>query len=225
LESFVKEITIRFKQEDTLVVATAIDSSIDSSHTVLYEMKPKFKEYGWNNLDSLSNLSKIGSKAFDTTDKNKLIKKNIVIVDEFIGSGQTMINRVKYIRDRFSEKEVRREDYDIFIYAVAGTLDGLLVLLDNSIEFTCEIELEKGISSLYKDSQQELKIAEMKRLESLLSENDGQCELSKMNFGYGGTETLFKREHGNTPNNVFPIFWWSYYADKRERNTLMTRMC
>jgi len=226
LESFVKEITIRFKQEDTLVVATAIDSSIDSSHTVLYEMKPKFKEYGWNNLDSLSNLSKIGSKAFDTTDKNKLIKKNIVIVDEFIGSGQTMINRVKYIRDRFSEKKVRREDYDIFIYAIAGTVNGLYSLMeDDSITLIWEIELEQGISAIYTGIDKEKKIKDMECLESLLSANDGKCELAKMNFGYGGTETLYTRENGNTPNNVFPIFWWSYYANKSKRKTLMTRMC
>jgi len=216
LEKFVKDITSKYKSEETIITVTAMDSEIDSSQFILYEMKSKFKDYGWSSLNTLSNLSKVGKKASD--------KKNIIIVDEFVGTGQTMKNKIEHIKRQFNEKEIN--DYNIHIYTIAGTLNGLYSLMeDDSVKLTWEIELEQGISEKYTGIDKDLKIKDMERLESLLSEKDGKCELIKMNLGYGGTETLYTRENGNTPNNVFPIFWWSYYANKSKRKTLMTRMC
>ena len=224
LDDFVKDITNKFESENTILVVTAIDSNIDSSQLILYEMKARFKKFGWDKIDGLSNLSKIGSKAFDPNNKNMLLKKNIIIVDEFIGSGKTMIDRIKYIEERFKEKKVT-EGYKIYIYSIAGTEKGLYNLIDNSINYRCEIELSQGISDHYKDGDKEVKIVEMKYLESLLSDVDGDCKLEESSLGYGETETLYKRERGNSPNNVFPIFWWGYYKDYTKRETLMERMC
>ncbi|NOR55230.1 MAG: hypothetical protein GQ531_03385 [Sulfurovum sp.] len=215
LEGFVKDIIDKYNNDETIIYSTSMDETPDSSQGLLYDMKVKFAECGWDTMNGQNRMSKVL--------KSSRTKKNILIVDEFIGSGQTMINRVDTVKSELAKENI--QDYNIHIYAVAGSQEGLYRLMENSIDFTCEIELSKGISDIYKNEEITLKINEMKRLESLLSEENGKCELSRMHLGYSRTEALFKRENGNTPNNVFPIFWWKYYANNSKRKTLMTRMC
>ena len=61
----------------------------------------------------------------------------------------------------------------------------------------------------------------MDELEDNLSQNYNGKELPK--YGYGKVESLYAREDGNTPNSVFPIFWWPFYKNQNVRVTLLTR--
>jgi hypothetical protein len=45
--------------------------------------------------------------------------------------------------------------------------------------------------------------------------------LAKHSLGYKKSESLFAREGGNTPNNVFPIFWWEQLASGADRHSLL----
>lgn len=215
LNRFVQDITSKFQEVDTLVLATSMEDTPDSSQLVLYQMKSKFSEYNWHNIDMRSKIKNLPTYA-----RNKI---NIILVDEFVGTGTTMINRVKTINKVLSEKSIT--GYTIYIYVVAGTEEGIFNIMENNIDITYDIELDKGISDHYKGEMLSAHIEHMQRLESILLPNYGKCILSETHFGYGGSESLYKREGGNTPNNVFPIFWWKKYINSDDRKTLMTRSC
>jgi hypothetical protein len=46
-------------------------------------------------------------------------------------------------------------------------------------------------------------------------------KLKNHRLGYGRTESLFSRKGGNTPNNVFPVFWWEIDKNNRARKTVL----
>jgi len=78
-----------------------------------------------------------------------------------------------------------------------------------------------GISGLFTGDELEHQLNLMYSLESkLMPEIDGK-KLPK--FGYGGAESLYAVEDGNTPNSVFPIFWWPKNANNKNRNPLLER--
>jgi hypothetical protein len=65
----------------------------------------------------------------------------------------------------------------------------------------------------------------MVELELLLAPVINQYELKKYSFGYNAAEAIYSLEgcQGNTPNSVFPIFWWPRNVTGNQRNTILTR--
>ena len=61
----------------------------------------------------------------------------------------------------------------------------------------------------------------MWRLEAGLKEMIGRESLP--HFGWGAAEALFGSPY-NTPNSVFPIFWWPKTRDNSDRNTILRRL-
>ena len=61
----------------------------------------------------------------------------------------------------------------------------------------------------------------MLRLESYLQAKHDNLELPSL--GDGEAEALYYMKYGNTPNSVFPVFWWPFLADGTERTTLLDR--
>jgi len=130
-----------------------------------------------------------------------------------------MLNRVNKLKRDLLDKKIN--EYSIRIYSIAACETGSQVLKKEGIELFCNIILPKGISDHYKENKEE-KIDLMRRLESLLlPEYEGKPMPS---MGYGGVEALYAREDGNTPNSVFPVFWWPYYADENKRPTILIRL-
>lgn len=75
------------------------------------------------------------------------------------------------------------------------------------------------------DKDLELSISNMKDLESKLAQQKTYYELSNYSFGFNGAEALYSLDgcKWNTPNSVFPIFWWPRLFDDKPRQTLLTR--
>jgi hypothetical protein len=81
--------------------------------------------------------------------------------------------------------------------------------------------LKKGISSYFTGALFRAAVKRMFRLESRLAQVVDENRLQ--NFGWGHSEALYGMEHGNVPNNVFPIFWWPETRDGKRRQTLLRR--
>jgi hypothetical protein len=200
--------------ETTQIVAMAADSTADSSQYVLYGLKPILRKYGWIKYKHVNRFG----QAYNTY-KNSKQHKNIVLVDEFVGSGKTVLNRIKEINSVFIKAKV--SDYSVKIKTLVSTEIGAKAITACGLVFTSQIILQKGISDYYTNFEVKDKIELMLSLEFLLKKK--YLGRSLPSLGFGSTESLYCRQDGNTPNNVFPIFWWPVYRNGDIRPTVLTR--
>ncbi len=201
-----------FTEGTTQILSLTYDDEADSSQKILDYIKHPIYSKGWRNVKTVN----LFGKSVRNFSKGKT---EIVIIDEFIGSGQTLKSRINYLNKNIPGTFKLK---CCFIAGIKNTID---TLINEGIDIYCPLQLEKGISEHYKG--QELTQAEnlMLDLEIKLAQFINEKDLFKYSFGYGGAEALYTMEgcNGNTPNSVFPIFWWLKDKDYRERKTVLTR--
>ncbi|EHR6922404.1 hypothetical protein KUK83_000147 [Vibrio parahaemolyticus] len=203
------------EEETTQIVAMTGDSNSDSGQFVLYALKPGLEKFSWRKHITVNNFQR-AYKAFNTHGKKHT---NIILVDEFVGSGQTIIGRVKRLKDLFEGNGIT--NINIRVKCLAASSIGIKKAEEAEIDLTAYLVIKQGISGHYDSTEVASKLALMDRLESILSTSYGTRNLPKL--GYGGTESLYTRDSGNTPNSVFPIFWWPFFNDNSSRSPLLIR--
>lgn len=202
------------RPNDTLIVATSDSSKADGSQMFIQNMKNKFTGYGgWTEAnfcnrigDSVPRLGKI---------------VNIVLVDDFIGTGNTMSRRVKWYQGKVDKKGLT-DKVRLFVISIAAMEISCTVLDELGIDYFCTIWLKKGISDFYKDNELTDAISDMNKLEYKLEPEVAGRKLQ--NFGWGRSEALFALESFNVPNNVFPVFWWPELKPGKKRKTIFMRL-
>jgi hypothetical protein len=201
-----------YESKNCQILAMTYDDEADSGQKVLDLIKMPLYQKGWKDFKTVNKIGKSG----------KYYKKGrtqIVLIDEFIGSGKTLRGRINYL-----EKNIPG-DFEIICCFIAGTKNTIKQLEKEGVKVFCALQLDKGISEYYKDK--DLKNAEdlMLDLELKLAQWINDKELYKYSFGYGNAEALYTMEgcSGNTPNSVFPVFWWLFDLKEKKRNTLLTR--
>ena len=199
-----------FKIERTQIVGMAMDSTPDSSQWILQQLKPVLTKKGWNNVKIITNFTR-GVRSLNKEGKNQMI-----LVDEFIGTGQSVQGRIDYL------KREKRVDCEIKGCFIAGMEDGINKIINEFSDFKCFLPLKKGISDKHSGENLVNELKKMSELESELMQKINDKELSKYHLGYNQTESLYS-SFGNTPNSVFPIFWWPYDRLETQRNTLLIR--
>ena len=85
--------------------------------------------------------------------------------------------------------------------------------------FAC-LWLRRGISDVYEGNELVARTQSMTEIEELLGKSFKGRNLATYNFGYKRSEALFSLEAHNTPNNVFPIFWWPVLNSGKIRNPM-----
>lgn len=198
---------------DTQIVAMSADSNADSSQEVIYHLKPEMESQGWRDHKVVNRFS----HAFKTYKESG--HKNIILVDDFIGSGKTVIGRVTEIQRQFKHASIT--DYSIRVKALTSTQQGLKNITDEGINVTAQRTLKKGIDDYYDAPQAQLYREMMQAMESILSKMYNDREMPSL--GYNDAQATYCREESNTPNSVFPIFWWPFKTDGSERRTLLIR--
>ncbi len=203
--------------ENTQVVAMSADWNADSSLEIIYNLKPLMEGHGWRKY-SLINRYTHALKTYNATGQN-----NIILVDDFIGSGQTVLGRIKTIKAQFDGSNIT--DYTIRVKALSSTQAGLDNLIASGVHVTAQKIIKKGIDDFYDAPTAAEHRARMLAIESLLSPRYifGGEEREMPSLGYNGAQAVYCRENANTPNSVFPVFWWPFKADGAERKVVLVR--
>lgn len=200
-----------FPLDECLVVATAHDHFPDSSQVVLQDLKTYL---GINKFPNENYCNR-----FDHCFKNRFSNiHHYFIVDDFIGSGSTVVNRNNELVNKLAGNE-----YTIHFVMVAGMQYAIDILRNKDIDIHCSYLMKKGISEKYDKAIVPQKLKLMSDLEMKLAMTINQTQLSDYHFGYKQSEVLFCRKYRNIPNNVFPLFWWKRYANNSERETMYSR--
>lgn len=203
----------KLKEDETQIVATTTDRSPDSGQLVIQSLKPLFVEFGWEK----PKLANRQTAALDSIEE----RPDVVIVDDFSGTGNTIVNVIQDIRRRAGQKGVR-EPRSIYVCLVAAMESAVSTIEGEGAVVYTPLRLTKGINDHYAGQDLTDSIACMLGLESRLAAKVHNISLPS--FGWGQAEALFSIDKQNTPNSVFPVFWWPESADRERRKTLLVRM-
>lgn len=206
----------RLREDDTQFVASTGDLEADSAQAVLYALKPELKRAGWARARTTNHALRA----------HKLFKSHphLVLVDEFAGTGKTLIGRVKHLRSEYANAAKQGKvtsDFTIRICLIACMEQAFTRLKRAGIDVYSTLLLRKGISAYYKGPDLCNACKHMIALEKKLSPSSYGVRLP--NFGYGKAQALYGSA-GNAPNSVFPIFWWSHLQNGTLRSTILERL-
>ncbi|WP_321812408.1 MULTISPECIES: hypothetical protein [unclassified Burkholderia] len=193
----------------TQIAAISWDDLSDSGQFVLHALKPSLSRLGGGAYPLVSKANKVNSLA------NRC--PNIVLVDEFFGTGQTIKIRADYIRKNWPKHLTKPEIYVAMMAGMRAAKFKFSHLVRDV--YVCN-ELEKGITGHYAGDELDNARYEMSRLEGRLAEKINGKNLPFC--GYGAAEALFGSET-NIPNSVFPVFWWPELRSGALRETLFRR--
>lgn len=183
---------------DTIVFVSANpDGRISSSHEALNNLR----NANWSKRISKSRFVNRFGDAMSQCSTGW----NVVIVDDFIGSGQTVIKVINWFK---KEAVACSKEIDIFVATVSGCREGLEAIAAGGIATYAKFTVPKSISDLTIGPDQQAAIETMNTIEDLLDKRSKKGALKNYRFGWGRQEAVFYRDFGNTPNNVFPVFWW-----------------
>lgn len=199
-----------FEKERTQLVACTYDEEADSGQKILDMVKVPLFERGWRNIKTINVIGKAVKPLLNG-------KNQIIIVDEFIGTGRSLRTRIDWLRKSVNDP------IEIKCCFMAGMKTAIDSLLADSIDVFCPLQLDKGISEFFEGEKLNLAIKDMLGLEAKLAQEIKEKKLSDYSFGHGQAEALYSLDNGNTPNSVFPIFWWIKDYKSNERQTILTR--
>lgn len=198
--------------ENTIISAICDNANPDGSQVIIQSMKNKFsvdwREHNFSNS--------IAVTAYDKLKDNF----TIVIVDDFVGTGQTLIRKYKWLLSRFKKQNIKGAS--IKTLSLASMEFAKEEIEKAGIDHYSFIWLKKGISELSTFENVARYTRAMENLEKKLNGKVFGKDLP--NFGYKRSETLFAFENNNIPNNVFPIFWWPEIIDTTRRTTIFKRI-
>ncbi|QXP72119.1 hypothetical protein H0I29_08665 [Polaribacter sp. R2A056_3_33] len=143
-------------------------------------------------------------------DVNKLKgrKNPILLIDDFIGSGDTALEALNEV--------LNIKGYDnetLFVASLVCQEMGLNVINDRGYKVLADIIRKRGISDKYKGEELDRNIKLMESIEKIL-ELDHKFK-AKYKFGYKSSEGLVTMTR--TPNNTFPLYWFQAQLDKTNK--------
>ena len=205
------------EESRTLIAAATRDDDPDSGQMIVQIMKPFLAEKNWNHAKLLNRVTRCA--------KHIRHRPNVVIVDEFAGTGHTMVRRCKELRRQLHEYahskgfDLRLEIRVALVFAMNHAVQR--IRRDAGVEVYAVHEMQRGISDTFSGKALKKARRRMWRLEAGLKEIIDREKLP--HFGWGAAEALFGSPY-NAPNSVFPIFWWPKSKDSSDRKTVLNRL-
>jgi hypothetical protein len=202
-------------ENETQIVAMTIDNDPDSAQLILTMLKPHLAKYGWGSVKMVNRFGKCVA--------NLPRYPKIIFVDDFVGSGTTVLNRIRQLRDAYkmlASQGKAPDDYEIRICVVACMEKARTLIESQGMIIHAELWLKKGITQHYKGKDLRKACKRMLRMEARLESKDNDPEFP---FGYKRTEALYAVEYANASNNLFPVFWWERIRGGKIRKPLFIR--
>lgn len=140
-------------------------------------------------------------------DKKRIINENnqavLLIVDDFIGSGESAKSCINYIEENHNIKKEK-----IIITSLAAQTKGIELIEDMGYRTLVHHEINKGITDNYSGITKDRYLKIMEGIEKRLNVNQ------KNRFGFNQSEAMISLIR--TPNNTFPVYWFdkSYHPYK-----------
>ncbi len=213
-EAITNHITTQWKADPdrTLIIAFADSNKPDGSQALLQSIKDKFASKDRWSEENFVNKITAGAYKLKSGD-------TAILIDDFVGTGNTAKNRINWLVKQLQTRHIT--ECKIFMVALAMMEPARTVLDLLPIEnYFAYLWLRKGISDEYKGDQLVARTQSMTELEKLLGKSFKKHNLATYHFGFKHSEALFSLEAQNTPNNVFPIFWWPVLNSGKKRNTM-----
>lgn len=219
LNDMVDQIFLRWAlpEDKTQIVGMGTNADPDSSFQVMQMLKRVLAARGYRKPHLVNIIGNV--------QKNVAEYPNIVLVDEFVGTGTTVSGRIRSAKGNI-ESMIKSKSlsvtYDIRVCVMAAMSASQAVIKD--VEYYSSVWLTKGISEWFAPDDI-IKMTElMLGIESYL-DKDALAERYKEfpSLGWGGAEALYAMDNGNTPNSVFPIFWWPAALGKQGYQPILAR--
>ena len=207
------EQTWKLSWSNTYLTATCDDSVPDGSQAVLQNLKNKFSQ-GWTTSNFFNSLQLALKEISDNT--------LLLLVDDFIGTGDTIKEKLEYVQKTLKERGLNNVTVKIIS---VGCMDFAKAKLSSlAVDYFSAYWLKKGISELVDEDKREVASCSMNSLEGKLQKKCKNKSISHFSFGYQRSEALFVLDGFNVPDNVFPIFWWPRLKEGKDRDTLFRRL-
>ena len=198
-------------KSNTIISATCDNANPDGSQALIQTIKNRFQNE-WKEPNFFNSFL---IAAYEIKENS-----NIVLIDDFIGTGSTIKKRVEYFNSIIGKRELT--NITVYVVSLAAMKFSIDLLNALNINYFSVHWLLKGISE---ELNKPLRINAIKEMEFLESKLQNRIKNRKLpNFGYERSESLFAWSSNNIPNNVFPIFWWSKLKGGINRNTIFHRL-
>ncbi|MBN2731840.1 MAG: hypothetical protein JXR26_05340 [Balneolaceae bacterium] len=206
-----------FNSDNTIISALTLDDEPDSGQKIIYDIQIEMGKAGISGYTFRNAMHKTKSYLA----KNKSNNYDVILVDEFSGSGSTISSGINDLNGHHNIDNIKVCCYVILEHALETMKDK-----HPDVEFFMPYILRRGITDFYDESEVDEKIDQMLELEDNLAGSINGKPLSDYSLGYNRAEALFCNESvgGNIPNSVFPLFWWPYDSTNNKRNQLFTRI-
>ena len=199
-----------FDLDTTVLCATTADRQKDSAQRVLYDLVSTLAGIGRYKVRSLNRYDAAAKENYCET---------VLLVDEFIGSGQSFAGRARNLRRMFHQKNLAAPS--IHGIALAGMTHGLRAIETEFESLNVCMALRKGIEDYSEQSARGIDYSVMTEIEALLTPHFEGDDMPSL--GYAASEALYARHGGSCPNNVFPVFWWPQRVGSVDRRPLFPR--
>lgn len=199
---------------NTWIVAVANTGEVDGSSAALQKLKNKVLPFETWHSRFVSNIP----------DSTKIIENgdNVVLFDDFIGSGKKMEKKVNWIRKILCQKNTI--NINLYCASFCGMHAGVEHIKNNlTLPIFSAIVLKRGISDRYTGTELSNAIKTMKEIEAELGASYKSKKLTDYSFGFDRSETLYCAMNDNCPNNVFPVLWWAIKKNNIPFKTLLRR--
>ena len=200
--------------ENTMLVALENSECADSSAMLVQQMKGPLAEHGsWETRNFISRLGDVVDRATEGS--------NIVIVDDFCGSGTSISDKVIWLKN-----ELKKIGKTASIHVAVGTSmeQSRDIITPLVVDFYSVHWIRKGLNEYFKDQELAEALANMEAIENKLADQHEKKVIADFRFGWKRSESLFYLEGGNPPNNNFPIFWWPKLKNGKKRSTILPRV-